>query len=229
MSRGARTEKQAGILNKYHLPSNVSFEQAGLMIDQLKAQGWKPGGIGVPAQPYTPPTASAPQQQYGAPQQNYGAPAPQYAPPAAPYGAPPQNYGAPAPQYGGPTAAPQYAPPAQGGYQYPPPAAQPAPAGGCTPKQAEILAKYQYPTNVSFDTASQIIEQLKNNNWTRPDGQGAPAAAAPQYAPPAAPPTTPYPGQYGAPAPAAPSFDNGAPGQAPWQGTPQFAGVPNFG
>lgn len=206
MSRGAATPKQANILRKYNLPANVSFEQASAMLDQLKQQAWNPAGIVVPPPPPAAPQQGqypqapygAPQQQYGQPAAPYGAPAPQYQPPYQP------TYAPPAAPYGGPVAAPVNAP---------------ATNGGCTPKQAEILAKYNYPTNVSFDTASQILDQLKNNNWQPLPNGGAPAPQQPQYV---APPNLPFA------APATPQFDGGA--TPPWgPQTPQFAGVPSFG
>lgn len=40
-------------------------------------------------------------------------------------------------------------------------------AGGCTYKQAALLRKYGYGTNVSFKEASRIIDTLKSNGWKK--------------------------------------------------------------
>lgn len=40
--------------------------------------------------------------------------------------------------------------------------------GGCTFKQAHILKKYGYPTNVSFDKAKLTIDAIAANGWKRP-------------------------------------------------------------
>ena len=39
----------------------------------------------------------------------------------------------------------------------------------CTYKQAKILKKYGYGTNVSFKQATQTITKIANNGWRRPD------------------------------------------------------------
>ena len=39
----------------------------------------------------------------------------------------------------------------------------------CTYKQAKILKKYGYGTNVSFKQATQTITRIANNGWRRPD------------------------------------------------------------
>ena len=38
----------------------------------------------------------------------------------------------------------------------------------CTFKQAKILKRYGYNTNVSFNQASQLITRIANNGWKRP-------------------------------------------------------------
>lgn len=40
-------------------------------------------------------------------------------------------------------------------------------SGGCTYKQASLLRKYGYGTNVSFKEASKIIDTLKSNGWKK--------------------------------------------------------------
>jgi hypothetical protein len=38
----------------------------------------------------------------------------------------------------------------------------------CSFKQAKVLKKYGYPTDVGFGEASRIIDALAKNNWVRP-------------------------------------------------------------
>lgn len=37
----------------------------------------------------------------------------------------------------------------------------------CTPKQAEVLEKYGYPTDISRLEAKRIINELRRNGWRR--------------------------------------------------------------
>jgi superfamily II DNA or RNA helicase len=48
-------------------------------------------------------------------------------------------------------------------------------AGLCTPKQANILKRFGYDTNIYFETASEIIDRIAANGWQRPDDAPAPA------------------------------------------------------
>jgi hypothetical protein len=40
-------------------------------------------------------------------------------------------------------------------------------SGRCSYKQASLLRKYGYGTNVSFREASRIIDDLKSNGWKK--------------------------------------------------------------
>jgi superfamily II DNA or RNA helicase len=53
----------------------------------------------------------------------------------------------------------------------------------CTYKQARLLSRFAYPTDVSFAEASRLIDALAKNNWQRPESccatPGAPGEAGP--------------------------------------------------
>ncbi len=38
-----------------------------------------------------------------------------------------------------------------------------------TPRMIKLLQRFEYPTDVSFEKASEIIGALRVNNWQRPD------------------------------------------------------------
>lgn len=42
----------------------------------------------------------------------------------------------------------------------------------CTRKQADVLCKFGYDPNVTFDEASAIIDRIAANGWKRPDEDG---------------------------------------------------------
>jgi len=47
----------------------------------------------------------------------------------------------------------------------------------CTQRQADVLADFGYnPDDVSFDEASDILDELKKNGWKRPEPQRERAA-----------------------------------------------------
>jgi hypothetical protein len=51
----------------------------------------------------------------------------------------------------------------------------------CTFKQARLLSRFAYPTDVSFAEAGRLIDALAKNNWQRPEScsatPGAPGEA----------------------------------------------------
>ena len=60
-------------------------------------------------------------------------------------------------------------------------------SNGCSIKQAKLLARFDYPTDVSFKEASQLIDAIAKNGWKRPPDESAPVKHNEQPAPAPAP------------------------------------------
>lgn len=147
MSDNLCTERQAALLEKHGYDSNVSFDEASRIIDQLAANGWK-----RPARGQAPPARGQQQGRRapsGPPARGRG-PAPQQSRDAARRQGQQRRNGASGGGYGnGRRQAPQQ----DGGDR-------------CTDRQAKVLEDFGYnPDEFTFAEASALIQQLKDNNW----------------------------------------------------------------